>query len=35
MRYMRARYPGCPAALLPLAAVYRIAAGAPAWLRRK
>lgn len=35
MKYMRARYPRCPAALLPLAAVYRIAAGAPAWLRKK
>jgi len=33
-RYMRARYPRCPAGLLPLAYLHRIARAAPAWLRR-
>jgi Uncharacterised nucleotidyltransferase len=32
--YMGARYPGWPAALLPLAYAYRIARGAPSWFRR-
>jgi hypothetical protein len=32
--WLRARYPRCPALLLPLAALYRIAAGAPSWLKR-
>jgi hypothetical protein len=31
--YMRTRYPHCPAPLLPLAYLYRIARGAPRWLR--
>lgn len=33
MDYMRARYPGWPPALLPLAYVARIVRGAPTWLR--
>lgn len=33
--YMRSRYPGWPAVLLPLAYVDRIARGAPKWFRRK
>jgi hypothetical protein len=32
--YIGERYPRWPAALLPLAYVYRIARGAPAWFRR-
>ena len=32
--YMRERYPGWPALLLPLAYARRIVAGAPRWLRR-
>ncbi len=32
--YMRARYPGWPPPLLPLAYAYRALAGAPAWFRR-
>jgi hypothetical protein len=35
MSYLRARYPSWPAALLPVAAVHRIVAGAPKWLRRE
>jgi len=31
--YVRQRYPRCPAALLPLAYVYRMGRGAPKWLR--
>ena len=31
--YLRAKYPRCPERLLPVAALYRILAGAPAWLR--
>jgi hypothetical protein len=34
LRYIRKRYPGWPAPLLPLAYAHRIAHGAPAWLRR-
>ena len=33
LSYLRARYPGCPAALLPFAYAYRIGRGAPKWLR--
>jgi hypothetical protein len=33
--YLRMRYPQWPAPLLPLAYAYRIAHGAPAWLRRR
>jgi len=33
LTYMRVRYAKCPAILLPLAYVYRIVRGAPAWLR--
>jgi hypothetical protein len=32
--YMRQRYPGYPAVLLPFAYFHRIASGAPRWLRR-
>jgi Uncharacterised nucleotidyltransferase len=32
--YMRSIYPGCPAAALPLAYVFRIVMGAPKWFRR-
>ena len=31
--YLRAKYPRCPELLLPIAALHRIVAGAPAWLR--
>jgi hypothetical protein len=31
--YLRTKYPRCPDRLLPLAALHRIVAGAPAWLR--
>jgi hypothetical protein len=31
--YLRAMYPRCPERLLPVAALHRILAGAPAWLR--
>ena len=31
--YLRAKYPRCPERLLPVAALHRILAGAPAWLR--
>jgi len=33
--YLRMRYPQWPVPLLPLAYVYRIAHGAPSWLRRR
>jgi hypothetical protein len=33
LSYVRQRYPRCPAVLLPLAYAYRIARGAPKWLR--
>jgi len=33
LSYLRVRYPGCPAALLPFAYAYRIGRGAPKWLR--
>jgi hypothetical protein len=32
--YMRSHYPGCPAAALPLAYLFRIVRGAPKWFRR-
>ena len=32
--YMRLRYPGCPAALLPFAYVHRVVRGAPKWFER-
>jgi hypothetical protein len=31
--YLQTRYPRCPKALLPVAALHRIVAGAPKWLR--
>jgi hypothetical protein len=31
--YLRTKYPRCPEPLLPIAALHRIVAGAPAWLR--
>jgi hypothetical protein len=31
--YLRAKYPRCPERLLPVAALHRILAGAPGWLR--
>ncbi len=33
--YMRRVYPRCPAPLLPLAYVYRVARGAPRWFRQR
>jgi hypothetical protein len=33
--YLRGRYPRCPERLLPVAALHRILAGAPAWLRSR
>jgi hypothetical protein len=32
--YMRAKYPGCPRALLPFAYLYRAARGVPKWFQR-
>ena len=32
--YMRTKYAGCPAVLLPLAYLYRIVRGAPKWFER-
>jgi hypothetical protein len=31
--YLQSRYPRCPKALLPAAAVHRIVAGAPKWFK--
>jgi hypothetical protein len=35
LTYMRARYPRCPALLLPAAYVHRVLFGLPRWLRRE